>query len=115
MVCIVLVSVISFLGCSSGASSLTDGQKKAVQNSITYIKNSEFTNKNSINTKIIKIENITEEYRGEVFSYGSKVDKSKVDLNDWVITIGSITGGHNFAKIVCDSNTYEVIGYIPID
>lgn len=45
------------------------------------------------------------------------IDKGKEDLldtSDLIYTIRD-TSGHNFTNIVCDSETNEVIGYIPID
>jgi uncharacterized metal-binding protein len=103
------------IGCNSNTSSLSEGQKIAVKNSIKYIKKSSFSNKKHIDTKIIKIENINDEgHRKAVCNNGSRVEENKVDLTDWIITIGS-TSGHDFVFIVCDSSTYGVIGYIPID
>jgi hypothetical protein len=49
-----------------------------------------------------------------VRSKDSKVENNAVDSTDLIITIGD-TSNHDFAIIVCDSNTYEVIGYIPIE
>jgi hypothetical protein len=111
---IILLYIISFAGCDSGTGSLTEGQKIAVKNSIKYIKNSSFTAKSRIDTKIIEITNVTEGHRKAVRNNGSIVPEDKVDLTDWIIRIGS-TSDHDFAFIVCDSSTYEVIGYIPID
>lgn len=112
---IILLYAISNIGCTSNTNSLTEGQEKAVKNSIKFIKKSSFTAKNHIDTKIIKIANVTEEYRRAVRNNNSIVEENKIDLTDWIITIGDIYDDHNFANIVCDSSTYEVIGYIPID
>jgi hypothetical protein len=109
------------IGCNSNTSSLSEvdslseGQKIAVTNSIKYIKKSSFSNKENIDTKIIEIRNVTDEgHQRAVWNNDSMVEENKVDIDDWIITIGS-TSGHNFSIIVCDSDTYEVIGYIPID
>ncbi|MEG0775489.1 hypothetical protein [Clostridium sp.] len=93
--------------------SLSAEQQKAVNNSINYIKNSSFTAKDRINTNIITIKNADEKTWEFVYSQNSKVDKNSVDSTDWIITIGD-TSDHDFAIIVCDSITYEVIGYMPI-
>lgn len=93
---------------------LTSEQQKAVNNSINYIKNSSFTAKDRINTNTIKIESADEKTWEFVWSKDSKVENNAVDSTDWIITIGD-TSNHDFAVIVCDSNTYEVIGYIPIE
>lgn len=102
------------IGCDSNKSSLSEDQKIAIENSIKYINKSSFSNKNRINTRIIEIKNVTEDYLRAVSNIESRVEENKVDLTDWIITIGNTTG-HDFAFIVCDSSTYEVIGYIPID
>lgn len=93
---------------------LTSEQQKAVNNSINYIKNSSFTAKDRINTNTIKIGSADEKTWEFVWSKDSKVENNAVDSTDWIITIGD-TSNHDFAVIVCDSNTYEVIGYIPIE
>jgi predicted metalloprotease len=115
---LVLLISISFIGCdskqNSKTSSLSEGQQKSVDNCIEYIRNSSFTSKDHIDTSIIKIESATENTWKSVWSKDSKIEEKTIDLTDWIITIGN-TSGHNFAIIVCDSNNYKVIGYIPID
>jgi len=122
IITIILVVFFSMFGCNSNKISLSpeqqislsSEQQKAVNNSINYIKNSEFTSKNQINTKIITIKNADEKTWEFVYSENSKADKNSVDSTDWIITIGD-TSGHDFARIVCDSDTFEVIGYMPIE
>jgi uncharacterized protein YcfL len=104
----------SFTGCNSKGSSLSVNQRKAVDNSVEFISNSSFTSQDRIDTDIIEIKNATENTWKSVWYEGSKIEENAIELNDWVITIGS-TSDHGFAIIVCDSNNYEVIGYIPID
>lgn len=93
--------------------SLSSEQQKAVNNSINFINNSEFDSKNHINTNIIKIEDADEKTWESVYSEDDKADKNSIDSTDWIITIGD-TSGHDFTVIVCDSATFEVIGYMPI-
>lgn len=111
---LILLMLFILFGCNSKKASLTPGQQKAVNNSINYIKNSSFAVKDRIDTDIITIKNANEKTWESVWSKGHKVDKNAVDSTDWIITIGD-TSNHDFAIIVCDSNTYEVIGNIPID
>ncbi|NLG98695.1 MAG: hypothetical protein GX491_15165 [Chloroflexi bacterium] len=110
---LILLMLFTLFGCNSNNASLSSEQQKAVNNSINYIKNSNFTAKDRINTNIIKIKNADEKTWEFVYSQNSKVDKNAVDSTDWIITIGD-TSDQEFAVIVCDSNTYEVIGHMPI-
>jgi hypothetical protein len=110
---IVLLNII-FVGCESNISSLSVEEKKVVKNSIEFIKQSSFASKNNINTNIIKVESATEDTWDIVLARDhTKKEEKAVDSTDWVITIGN-TSNHDFAVIVCDSSTHEVIGYIPI-
>ncbi|MFH5834657.1 hypothetical protein ACHAL6_01110 [Proteiniclasticum sp. C24MP] len=93
---------------------LSSEQQKAVKNSIHFIENSEFASKDRIDTSIVTIQNADERTWENVWSMVAQVDKHAVDTTDWIITIGD-RSGHDFARIVCDSDTYEVIGYIPIE
>lgn len=108
-----LLILFTTFGCNPKRDLPAD-QQKAVNNSIDYINSSSFTAKGRINTDIITIKNADEKTWETVWSEGHKIDKNTVDPTDWVITIGD-TSGHDFVVIVCDSNTYEVIGHIPID
>lgn len=82
------------------------------QNCLQYIKNSSFDIWKNINTNIVERQKVTD----SVVEYVS-IEKGKegfLDKSDLIYTIGD-TSGHNFANIVCDSETKEVIGYIPIE
>jgi len=111
---LILINVILFAGCGLRGSSLTKEQRKAVDNCIEFINNSSFTQKDRIDTDIIKIENATENTWKYARYENSSRKKNDVDLTDWVITIGD-TSFHDFAVIICESDTYKVIGYTPID
>ena len=105
---------ISFTGCDLEGSSFSAGQRKAIDNSLKYISNPPFTSMSHIDTDTIKIENATENTWKSVWNESSQIKKDEIDLTDWVITIGD-TSDHAFACIVCDSSTYKVIGFIPIE
>ena len=105
---------IAFVGCDSKGSSLSAGQRKAVDNSMEFIIHSPFNTKDRIDTDIIKIENATENTWKSAWYDGAQIKENGIDLTDWVITIGD-TSYHDFACIVCDSSTYKVIGYIPTE
>jgi hypothetical protein len=102
------------VGCTTDQDSLSSKQQKAVNNSIAYIKNSSFSSKDRINTKVISISLATESTWKSTLDKDSVVDESTIDSTDWVITIGE-SSGHDFAIIVCDSESSKVIGYKPID
>ena len=128
LISIILCTLLFTVGCSSGDSndvltleadsnneiSLSSEQQKAVNNSIDFIENSEFASKDRIDSKIISIKNADEKTWEFVYLENSKADKNSVDSTDWIITIGD-RSGHDFARIVCDSDTFEVIGYMPIE
>ena len=94
--------------------SLSPEQQKAVQNSIEYIKNSEFTSKDRIDTSLIKIDTAEENTWQFVYTDSGKAEESTVDTTDWIITLGD-RSGFEYAVIVCDSTSSEVIGYMPIE
>ena len=110
---IILLNITLFTGCNSKTSTLSAEEQKAVNNSIKFIKDSSFTSKNRIDTDIIEINNATKNTWKSVVSGDSRAKENATDSTDWIITIGDTTH-HDFAIIVCDSSTYEVIGFIPI-
>ena len=110
--CYLMIFVL--VGCTTDQDSLLSKQQKAVNNSIAYIKNSSFSSKDSINTKVISISLATESTWKSTWDMDSIVDESAIDPTDWVITIGE-SSGHDYAIIVCDSESSKVIGYKPID
>jgi len=87
-------------------------ESEAPKNCIEYIENSLFHAKNYIDTDIVKKDKLTEMTIDLVIIEKGK--DSMLDLSDLVYIIGD-TYGHDFAVIVCDSETFEVIGYMPID
>jgi len=117
-----LLILFTLVGCSGKKASietppqisLSSEQQKAVQNSIEYIKNSEFTSKDRIDTSLIKIDTAEENSWQSVYTDNGKAEESTVDTTDWIITLGD-RFGFDFAVIVCDSTTTEVIGYMPIE
>lgn len=84
---------------------------KLLNKCIEYIKNSSFDSWRKINTNIVKILKVEETTMDYVFV--EKGREGLLDTSDFIYVIGQ-TSGHDFANIVCDSETKEVIGYIPI-
>ncbi|SDI94700.1 hypothetical protein SAMN05421804_105175 [Proteiniclasticum ruminis] len=119
---LVLLILSSLAGCAPKKvsietppqTSLSSEQQKAVQNSIEYIKNSELASKDRIDTSLIKIDTAEENTWQSVYTDSGKAEESTVDTTDWIITLGD-RSGFDFAVIVCDSTTSEVIGYMPME
>lgn len=89
-------------------------EEKAIDNSLKYIDNSFFKQKDKIDIDMIKIEKVEEDTWEIVKTIDNEdVEKEKINNSDWIITIGD-TIEHDFIVIVCSSKTGEVIGYIPI-
>lgn len=113
---LVLLMVILFVVYDLKENLMSSGQQKAVANSIEFIRNSSFTSKRRIDTNIIIIENATESTWKAVYSKETKIEENSVDSTDWIIIIGDILSpSHDYTFIVCDSETYKVIGFIPIE
>lgn len=113
---LVLLIVILFVVYDLKENLMSSGQQKAVANSIEFIRNSSFTSKRRIDTNIIIIENATESTWKAVYSKETKIEENSVDSTDWIIIIGDILSpSHDYTFIVCDSETYKVIGFIPIE
>lgn len=112
---LILILIIIFGGCSLKGDSLSDKQRKAVKNCIVYMETS-LVDTERINKDIVEVRNATENTWKSVFQDGKKIDQNAIDLTDWIFTIGDTsTAGHDFMAIVCDSDTCEVIGVLPID
>lgn len=107
-----LVSTLLLAGCEESNNLLSEEFKsdKAYKNCIEYINNSSFTLWKNINPTIVRSEKMTDSNKETVI-----IDKGKetlLDTSDLIYIIGD-TSEHDFAIIVCDSDTKEVIGYIP--
>jgi hypothetical protein len=111
---LILLIVNFSIGCNSKENLYSKGQKEAINNCIEYINNSAFTSKANIDTNIVKFDNATNNSWESVWYEGEQVDSNVIDSSDWIITIGD-TSGIDFNIFVCDSDTNEVLGYIPIE
>ena len=117
-----LMLLFTLVGCSAKKASietdpqisLSSEQQEAVENSIAYIKNSELASKDKIDISLIKINTAEENTWQSVYIDSGKAEESAVDTTDWIITLGD-RSGFDFAVIICDSTTSEVIGYMPIE
>ncbi len=109
-----LFAALVLSGCSAQQSTMSATQKKAVENSLVYISESDFSFKDRINKKKFEIRSVTSGELQFVWNDDLQMEESALDTSDWVITIGD-TSGHDFAVMICDSRTSEVLGYIPIE
>lgn len=124
-----LVSIISLVACeekpilkeakqstknltedSTDLENLKNDQK--YQNCLEYINNSSFESWKSIDVDVVESKKLTETTKKYVSI--EKGNESLLDSSDLIYTIGD-TFAHNFANVICDSQTNKVIGYIPID
>lgn len=111
---IVLFAFLLLNSCGVKESGMSEAQKDAVDNSLAYISESEFSSRDRIDKKKIEIRSITSGELQFVWNDNLQLEESALDISDWVITIGD-TSGHDFAVMICDSVTSEVLGYIPIE
>ncbi len=109
---LVMLATLAFTGC---APNVPKHQREAYENCLEYIKNSSFMRKDYIDTSIVRIETLKEEQKESVWIEVNGDDSyfSQEQPEHWVFTIGD-TSGHDFAMLVCNSETSSVIGYIPI-
>ena len=94
---------------------IPEHQREAYENCLEYLKNSSHMRKDHINIKIVTIETLEEEQKRSVDIVVNGVENyfGREQPEHWLFTIGD-TSGHDFAMIVCNSETSEVIGNIPI-
>lgn len=113
----VIIGLFAFLilnSCGIKENRMSDTQKEAVDNSLAYISESAFSAKDRIDKREIEISKVTSGDLKFIWNEDLKLKESSLDTSDWVITIGD-TSGHDFAVMICDSKTSEVLGYIPIE
>lgn len=110
---LLLLAAALFAGC---APKIPAHQREAYENCLEYLKNSAFSRKDFIDTGIVRIETLKEEQKGAVWIDVNGVEEyfSQEQPEHWLFTIGD-TSGHDFAMLVCNSETGSVIGYIPIE
>lgn len=109
---LILLFAFALHGCGPN---IPAHQREAYENCVAYIKNSSFSRKDFIDTGIVRIETLMEEQKDAVWVEVNGVEAyfSQEQPEHWLFTIGD-TSGHDFAMLVCNSETGEVIGYIPI-
>ncbi len=113
--CIAILLLMAVAFPLAGCANVPEHQRAAYENCLEYIKNSSFSRKDFIDTGIVRIETLKEEQKDAVWIEVNGVEEyfGREQPEHWLFTIGD-TSGHNFAMLVCNSETDSVIGYIPI-
>ncbi len=89
-----------------------DPAQMAVDNSRVWLVESSLENKAAVDTDTVSVATLTQAEQALVIS--SEGTQAILDLTDWVVTLGD-PSGPDFARLVCDSATGEVIGYLPAE
>lgn len=80
-------------------------------NCAAWLAASTFEQKDRVDTTLVSIAQVTE---GELAAAVSDEESAALlDGTDWTVTLGD-TSGHDYAVLLCDSETLSVLGYVPI-
>ncbi len=98
-----------------GQQKLPPEQQNAFNNCLEYIRQSSFDSKHAIDTKAVKARPLPEEPQDfvRIKANGPADSFARQPQRHWLFTIGK-TDEHNFAQLVCESETEQAIGYIPV-
>ncbi|WP_040198137.1 hypothetical protein [Candidatus Soleaferrea massiliensis] len=108
---------LSLTGCAekeaypTGGTSVPEKQQTALENCLEYIQNASFEGKDTLDTEKATFQHLTPELIQEVWIDVEGIPE--LDENDYLFTIGDTSTG-NYMMIVCESDSNEVIGYIPV-
>lgn len=91
-----------------------DDLQEAYLNCLKYISNSSFDRKSHMKANLVSVNDLTKEMYDSVWSTDGDVEILDINKNYLLFTIGD-TSGNDFSKLVCDNETNDVIGYIPIE
>lgn len=81
-------------------------------NCAAWLAVSTFEQKDRVDTALVSIAQVTE---GELAAAVSDEESAALlDGTDWAVTLGD-TSGHDYAVLLCDSETLSVLGYVPIE
>lgn len=109
-----LLATFILIGCGAPKIRMSEAQQEAVENSLAYIARSRFSSKDRMDKAQIQISTVTNGDLKLVWNEDLHLKESLLDTSDWVIRIGD-PSGHDYAVMICDSETSEVLGYIPIE
>lgn len=90
----------------------TDPAQIAVDNSRVWLAEVSLTDTTAVDTDIVSVAALTQAEQALVVCL--EETQAQLDLTDWVVTLGD-PAGQDFVRVVCDSVTGEVIGYLPAE
>lgn len=119
LTCILAAALLcaALTGCTgeeaspAGGTSVPEEQQTALKNCLAYIENASFDGKDTLDTEKAAFQHLTQEMIQDVWIDVEGIPE--LDENDYVFTIGDTSTG-NYMMIVCESDSNEVIGYIPV-
>lgn len=80
-------------------------------NCAAWLAASTFEQKDRVDTTLVSIAQVTEEELAAAVC--DEESAALLDAADWAVTLGD-TSGHDYAILLCDSETLAVLGYVPI-
>ena len=93
----------------SGADGL---EQAAVDSSRTWLAASDLERKNAVDTEQAAVDAIDEAELADVI--WEDRTSGGPDGSEWVVTLGD-PAGHDCVRVVCDSGTGKVLGYLPVE
>ena len=98
----------------SGAGTADQETTEALRaNCVAWLASSSLDCRARVDTSLISVARVT---GGELSSAvcGDADRQAMLDDTDWAVTLGD-TAGHDFAVLLCDSETLEVLGHVPVE
>lgn len=93
---------------------LTEEQRDALSASCaSWLQSSGLDQAEAIDTSLLTVEAVTQEDLEAAVCSGED-QRALLDLNDYRVTLGDPSGSA-YALLLCDSDTLEVLGYLPIE
>ena len=87
-------------------------EQAAVDNSRTWLAASDLERKNAVDTEQAAVDAIDEAELADVI--WEDRTSGGPDGSEWVVTLGD-PAGHDCVRVVCDSGTGKVLGYLPVE
>ena len=82
-------------------------------NCAAWLEGSSFEQKDRVDATLAAVARVTQEELAAAVC-DSAGQQALLDDTDWAVTLGD-TSGHDFAILLCDSETLAVLGYVPIE
>ena len=82
-------------------------------NCAAWLENSALEQRDRVDTGLVSVAPITQGDLAAAVCDDAE-GQALLDGTDWAVTLGD-TSGHDFVVLLCDSQTLEVLGYVPIE